>query len=188
MLTPTFSLPGSRNLPSSTFGNGAKLRLVHPGNLQILPNGNSDFSHQMSIQNKGKVIKPPWSLLSLAAYGLSQGNSNGRMPGSGRDLPGACGASQPSAGRTALPATRPSEKSGNRGRNCLSLNVSRLHPGGKSTIGNADLKQFTRTNCGAAKLDRFKVPDWNLWGFNSINLLGFIRAEHAAERGNNSLC
>lgn len=32
-LAPTFSLPGSRNLPSSAFGNGAELSLVSPGSL-----------------------------------------------------------------------------------------------------------------------------------------------------------
>lgn len=42
-LTATSSLPGSSDGHSCAFGNGAKLRLLNPGSLQILPNGNSDL-------------------------------------------------------------------------------------------------------------------------------------------------
>lgn len=64
--TATNPQPSRRsNLPRPSPGNGAELGSVLAGSLQILPKGNSDLSHHMSTQNKGKK---PWSLLCLAAY------------------------------------------------------------------------------------------------------------------------
>lgn len=37
------NLQPSRQQESAQFGNGAKLGLVNPSSLQILPNGNSDL-------------------------------------------------------------------------------------------------------------------------------------------------